>query len=217
MLWHKVIGTGGIATELSFVDFYDMGGSSFGNTLSTNVSVGAEDPNRWVIAAFGCYFNAASAPEPTLLLDGNAMTNLELVPSTQANYGSGIYAYYLPTGTTANIRVVWPADNSIDAGVGIYRLIRSDATPLNTASAGLSIGNSLTINTHAGGATLFLGSTQSSRGASAGTPTNFTEDFEYDFRSDEWVVAGPCSVDPLGGFVSIGHTGQRYICAVSWD
>ena len=221
MLWHKIQGaggTGGVETSIDYVGFTDLGGGTT-DTLSGTVSLGAEDPNRYILMVLGCYFNAAGYNFENVTLNGNSVTTivaLDAADSVSAPSGSGIYLYYLPTGATATFTAGWTSVNSVDAGVGIYRLITSDPTPLDTSKAISSLGNSLTITKAEGTNTcLFGGSTQSSLGASASTPTNYVEDYDYDIRSNEWVTAGLCSVSSAGS-TTMSASGQQYIFAASW-
>ena len=183
---------------------------------ANNLSFPNPDPNRYLIvcAAFfvtdsGNQFEDLTANNTTM----NVVSN-KIVVFNGIDEGSVIYSLAMPTGTSVDLSFNVSSSSSKDGAFAIYSLITSDPTAHDTDSEWLSgIGGQLSLDVPAGGVGLFMGNSASSNGAEAGTPTNFTEDFEFDYRSDEWFVGGRTN---WSGTRTMSHSGQMSVFGASW-
>ena len=219
MLWHKLQGAGGvgggaIATELAYITSPATAGGTVSSFTFSNVSIGAADPNRYVVICAGVYSNTGSATFTSLTFNGSSLSGITSGTSN-TNLGTNFYVVAAPTGTTANIVLNFNNTISRNGRISVYRLIHADGTPLDSTYISGSLGVSATVDTASGGAALFMGMTNSGAGGRAGTPTNYVEDVEVDIRSNEWFTSGICSA-ALGGSVSMSNTGQARAYAISW-
>lgn len=201
-------------------DFLSSDGGSFGSGTTqvtfSSVSLGAADPNRYIIVAVAdSETSQANTPNVSVTVGGVAATVVvPRIPTevpTDNITGIALAVAAVPTGTTGDIVIDWTGGSINRAGIGVWRAVSSqDMTTLHDSDSNvvqnLGAGGSMNVNVDipADGVAIAYGAGTSGNPSYffTITGTGITQNFEGVFGGARRHVGGS------GEFASesLGHT-----------
>lgn len=215
-------------------------GTASGVTVSsTNMSIGSTAApsglKRYIVLSLGQFVGATLIRqlEKVTIDVGNGEETMH--PLTEYDVegssadGNGIYILEASTGTTANVVAYGASGTSTnrDAGFALYSLLHPTGVPgFSKESFGGDSGATtaspyIDVTTFSDGVSVFL---SSSVNRSLSSPTNYTESFDFDYRSTDFMAGGAVTIPAGGGVVNCSSTYDQsytpdsvHMFAVSWD
>jgi len=173
-----------VTPSIAFVSNSTTSGvASTSHTFSSH-NIGAADANRWVIVVAHYDGGSASTDFSGVNLAGGAMTLAVKAPAGDANVA--IYYKKETSGTTANIEI--QTNSNVDTwGVGVYRLITGDATPLVDSASGENAATSTLGNDEDGNAVIAGVSTQNGT-TDPSISGEAAKDYDVDAGTNDYIL-----------------------------
>lgn len=197
-----------VNTDLSYIEQHNASPSTSSHTF-TSVDFGAAHRHRYVVIALHYLNSGAFSPDPTSVTIGG-VTASRIIAGANVGLYSGLFIAPLPTGTSGSVAIATVTTlNSV--GIGVFRLIHHNGTEYDTDSS--TSDGSLSIDTKAGGV-LIACSSNNNNGATSWT--NATEQYDVDFRSDDWISGAIVTTTSAETLAVTSSTGLRSCCA-SWS
>lgn len=207
MLWHKVIGAGGVGglPKLAFHGLHYVNNvPTTGNHTFSSVDIGTANANRYIVTALGVSNDTAVVDNITVA--GTSSGFVSSVSDGNTVAVVGLTSLPITTGTTADIQIIFDGAAEWDTiTLGVYSLTLS-STPSGNSLTDFGVGTSGTfsdsISCEAGDALIaVLASAAGGNGASGegtvGSP--LTKDYDgYPELSRRGVVGGSLLVTSAG-------------------
>lgn len=143
--------------------------------------IGAADSTRQIFVAIYTIGTAANSYPVSMTIGGVAATQVTNSFVAAVNIGITIWRASVPTGTTANIAVVWSAANGVRAYAMVYRVLNASTTMFHTATPDSTLSSetlSTSLNITGQGAVISCAMGRASSGAPSFTWGNVTENVE---------------------------------------
>jgi hypothetical protein len=204
-----------IVNDLSYITFQSQDRATPTNSPFTfnNISIGAEDPNRYVVLAIHMFTNGVSSIS-NVTVNGTSTTSVVSLVQNSRSFAQ-IRLLYVPVGTTADVAVLVGAPSDT-CGVGVYRLITNNPTPFDTRSAAgtSTTRGTRTVSLGMGGRA--LGVKMVYNGGSS-TWTGLDENYDVDMRTGEWASSAHVNNYSGSSPLTVSVTDAHPLVTASWS
>lgn len=182
-------GSSGIATSLSYLAHAESSTYQYTYTF-TSMSFGTADTDRWIIVGVGSLYQNFHAGIDSVTVGGITATAISSFVHQDTGTNDIVVQFFaakVPTGTsgTVVVNITSSGNTHYYCGVGLWRLIASDATNVLDTTADSDGGYiaDISANTESGGCLAAIGFCRNSL---SWTWSGATENYDIDIASGEY-------------------------------